>query len=115
SESPYNYNISYTDDPAQPADQDGWNFVVNPYASPIDWNAATGWTKNGGVDAVAAVWDAVNGQYQYTNMNWNGIVASGQSFWVHTTAAGELRSTEDVKVDVANPAFYRMKTIDEPD
>lgn len=111
--SPHNYNITYTDDPTQPADQDGWNFVANPYASPIDWNSAEGWSKIGGIDAVAAVWDAVGGAYRYSGSTWNGVVASGQSFWVHTTSAAQLHSTEDVKVDVANPAFYRMKTIDE--
>lgn len=111
--SPHNYNISYTDDPTQPADQDGWNFVANPYASPIDWNSSTGWTKTGGIDAVAAIWDAVGGAYRYTGGTWDGIVASGQSFWVHTTAPGELLSTEDVKVDASNPPFYRKKIIDE--
>ncbi|MBL4706639.1 MAG: hypothetical protein JKY54_19070, partial [Flavobacteriales bacterium] len=29
--------LTYTDDPGQPADQDGWNLIGNPYASPVDF------------------------------------------------------------------------------
>lgn len=108
--SPHNYNLSYTDDPGQPASQDGWNFVANPYASPIDWTAASGWTKSGGIDATASIWDAVGGAYRVSGTSWDGVVASGQSFWVHTTAAATLHSTEAVKVNVADPNFYRKRT-----
>ena len=102
--------MSYTDDPAQPASQDGWNFVPNPYACPINWNAGSGWTKGLGVVAGAAIWDNVANTYKYSNVNWDGVVAQGQSFWVQTlSSARDLLSTEAVKVLTPDPTFYRKR------
>lgn len=106
--SPYNFAVTYTDDPAQPSTDDGWNFVSNPYASPINWSASSGWTKIN-VNAAAAVWDAQNGAYQYSNVAWDGTIAQGQSFWVQTNnSSPTLTSTESVKVSNSDPVFFRM-------
>ena len=104
--SPYNFGVTYNDDSGQPASEDGWNFVPNPFASPIDWDNA-GWVKTG-VNAVVAVWDLEAGVYRYSGAGWDGVVAQGQSFWVQTNAAPILSCTESVKVTNSNPTFYRQ-------
>lgn len=105
--SPYNFGVTYTNDPAQPATEDGWNFIPNPFASPIDWNNS-GWVKTN-VNAAAAVWDVENNVYRYSNVDWNGVVAAGQAFWVQTNAASPvLTCTESAKESVSDPEFYRI-------
>lgn len=105
--SPYNFNVTFTDDPAQPLNQDGWNYVPNPFASPIHWNNS-GWVKTR-VDNGAAVWDVQNFTYRYYGVDWDGIVAQGQAFWVHTNAASPvLTCTESVKTTTSDPVFYRQ-------
>ncbi len=105
---PHNFNVKYTpSSPILPSD-DGWNFVPNPFACPINWNNS-GWTKTR-VNAVAAIWDIENNVYQYTGAGWDGVVAQGQAFWVQTNAASpELKATEAVKAPgVTKPTFYRV-------
>jgi hypothetical protein len=109
---PYNYLVTYFNDPAQPASEDGWNLVPNPYASPIDWDNP-GWVKTN-VNSVIAVWNNATGIYNYTtggpNSLWDGVIAAGQSFWVQTNAINPvLTSSESVKVNVSDPEFYRKK------
>ncbi len=108
--SPYNFGVTYFNDLTQPASEDGWNLVPNPFASPINWNNP-GWVKTN-VNGVIAVWDNVDGIYKYTsggpNSLWDGVIAQGQSFWVQTNAASPLLTcSESVKVTNSNPAFYR--------
>jgi hypothetical protein len=89
----------------------GWNLVGNPYASSIDWDAASGWTKgnlnnaiyiekNGGwASYVAGV--GVNGGSRY--------IASGQGFFVNVadgSSTGALGMDNDVRVHNAT-AFYK--------
>ena len=80
----------------------GWNLVGNPYPSPIDWDALTGWTKTN-VD---------NATYRHVNnATWaeyvGGVGANGgtryiageQGFFVGVTTgftAGTLSMTNDV-------------------
>ncbi|GAA0193212.1 hypothetical protein GCM10009122_56210 [Fulvivirga kasyanovii] len=87
---------------------DGYNLVVNPYPSPIDWNSES-WTKTN-IAAVASVWDGASGIYRYSGGGgWDGIAASGQAIWVQATSSGaSLIATENVKtVASRNPSFYR--------
>jgi hypothetical protein len=105
--SPYNFGVTYFDDVTQAATQDGWNLVPNPFASPIDWTNS-GWVKTN-LNAAAAIWDVENNVYRYSNVDWNGIVAQGQAFWIQTNASGPvLTATESVKESVADPVFYRQ-------
>lgn len=109
--SPYNFGVTYTNDPGQPATQDGWNFVPNPFACPIDWNNS-GWVKTN-VNAAAAVWDVESNVYRYTNIDWDGVVAQGQAFWVQTNASGPvLTCTESAKEAESDPTFYRKASED---
>jgi hypothetical protein len=87
----------------------GWNAVGNPYPSPIDWYAATGWTKTNVADAI----------YIESNGGWatfiNGIgtnggsqyIAPGQGFFVECTDAGGgvLGVNRDVQTHVRAPFF----------
>jgi hypothetical protein len=109
--SPYDFAVTYTDDISQPATEDGWNFVANPFACPIDWNAGSGWTKTR-VNAAAAIWNSTNFVYEYSNVTWNGVVAQGQALWIQTNAASPiLQCTEAVKnSSVTDPTFYRKKS-----
>lgn len=80
----------------------GHNFVGNPYTSAIDWDAASGWTRDNLYGAI----------YVYNNGNWasyiggtpvNGgsrYIAMSQGFFVQVDAAGTgtLQMTNDVCV-----------------
>lgn len=82
---------------------DGWNFVGNPFASQIDWNASSGWTKT---DIAATIWIYNPATNSYGN--WDGTtatngctryIASGQAFFVRALSVNRaLSCTEDVKV-----------------
>jgi fibronectin-binding autotransporter adhesin len=93
--------------------EDGWNLVANAYPSPIDWNAASGWTKTNISPSIYiynpiinayAVWDGSVG----TN-NASRHIPIGQSFFVKATGAPTLSMTEDVKVSTL-PATQLFKT-----
>jgi hypothetical protein len=92
---------------------DGWNFVSNPYPSPIDWNAASGWTKTN-ISGTVYVWNAQSGTYATwngasgTNGMSNGRIAMGQGFWVKATSASpSLVMTESVKTGIATTGFFK--------
>ncbi|HMM10773.1 MAG TPA: right-handed parallel beta-helix repeat-containing protein [Bacteroidales bacterium] len=77
----------------------GWNLVPNPYPSPIDWDAASGWTKTNLNDAVYVFNRAIAGSPSSPHGQWasyvdgvgtNGgtnIIRTGQSFFVRASAA----------------------------
>jgi len=100
-------SVSYTDDAGQPLDQDGWNLVNNPYASQVDWGSGS-WTKTN-IDGSAYVWNP--GAGTYTTLNGVGIIASGQSFWVHANAASPvLTATQPVKTS-SGATFQRPAAV----
>jgi hypothetical protein len=85
----YNHNNTYTK---------GFNLVGNPYPSPINWDAASGWTKTNIDNAVyyfkASATDQYGGTYStYINgISSDGsatnIVPSMQGFFVHVSDGG---------------------------
>lgn len=105
------FPVTYTSTPNATAD--GWNLVGNPYPSPIIWNNnAAGWSRTN-VDPVITVYD-INGTasytYNYTNGSGtlpNGMVATGQSFWVHLSAPGSMTVKEPAKISGAGGKFFR--------
>ncbi|MEO1052808.1 MAG: T9SS type A sorting domain-containing protein [Bacteroidota bacterium] len=108
-----NLTVTYFDDPGQAADQDGWNLVNNPYPASIDWNTVSGWTRTN-INGVAAVWNSSAARYDYTSGVWDGVVASGQAFWVRAEGSPTLSTTEEVKTTAdRNPTFFRTKEIQE--
>ena len=76
----YNHNRKYTK---------GFNLVGNPYPSPIDWGAASGWTKTN-IDGAIYFFNASGTQYtgaysSSVNGIGSGIIPSMQGFFVHVT------------------------------
>jgi hypothetical protein len=84
----YNHNFTYTR---------GYNLVGNPYPSPIDWNAASGWTKTNIDNAIYYFKAGLTNQYTGTitsfvppNISSDGgistnIIPSMQGFFVHVS------------------------------
>jgi hypothetical protein len=114
----YNNNQVYTQ---------GFHLVGNPYPSPIDWDAATGWTRTNIDDAVyyfdAGTTDEYGGTYSsYINGISsdgvaNGIIPAMQGFFIHVSdgsypVSGELAMTNAVRVNNLMPNFHR-KTMPE--
>lgn len=111
--SPYNFSVTYTNNvPGAPDVHDGWNFIPNPFASAIDWDNS-GWVKTN-VNGAAAIWDIEANMYRYTDAGWDGVIASGQAFWVQTNAASPvLTCQEAVKVSDSDPIFYRQAAVED--
>lgn len=82
----YNHNQQYTK---------GFNFVGNPYPSPVDWNSEEGWTKTNIDDAIFYFIPGTDNQYTGTYSSYQnsissdgtvtGIIDAMQGFFVHVT------------------------------
>lgn len=102
-----NLNVSYTSNSSADTAAAGWNFVGNPYASAINWDAA-GWTKTNVADGVY-IWDALNQRYTtyvggVGTHGATGRIASGQAFWVRSRSTDPvLTATEQVKTTTSTP------------
>jgi hypothetical protein len=106
----------------------GFNLVGNPYPSPIDWDAATGWTKTNIDNAVYFFNASSDGgnfnandtlKYQGTyssyingvrSGNGDNIIASMQGFFVHVSdgsypVVASLGVTNAVRTTDLNPLF----------
>ena len=78
--------------PSTPKDGNGFTLAGNPFTAPIDWNAASGWTKTN-IVASTWVWNQSAGNYAV----WDGAIAinnasryiaMGQGFFVQATESG---------------------------
>ncbi|HNW90220.1 MAG TPA: T9SS type A sorting domain-containing protein [Bacteroidales bacterium] len=109
-----NYIVTNTASPYPNAD--GWNLVGNPYPSPIDWNATSGWNKSNIVNSVYFF----NPTTQYTGTystyaggigvpgNINGIIPAMQGFFVKATvSSGAFSVTNDARISELNPVFHK--------
>lgn len=121
----FNYTIplNYTNF-GSPVD-DGWNLIMNPYPSPISWNALRGLTTN--IDNAIYVYNAdLNGGVGSHASFVNGVsspavssggiddnIPMGQGFYVHSTGATALSATENIKVN-ANPTFLKSALLPNP-
>jgi hypothetical protein len=115
--------VSYTNS-SSGANEDGWNLLGNPYPSAINWN--TVWndvSSHTHISNTIWIFDPVSNGYitynalSHTGTNgFNGIIGSGQSFWVKATQAGaSLMLKENHKANstsngmfknTSNSAFY---------
>jgi hypothetical protein len=115
STTPFDYTPMITYTPSPKAVYAGYNLVGNPFPSAIDWGAPGGaWTKNN-VSRVIAIRDNGSGMGRFVYIDEtdplisNRVIASGQAFWVRTTAnAPSLKVTEQAKVSGVSHAFYRQ-------
>jgi hypothetical protein len=101
--------VSYTST-ASPND-DGWNLVNNPFASTIDWDSFTAKT---GLDNTVSVWNTASLTYDTWNGTTgtltNGLISSGQAFYVHATSAPTLTIQEAAKVS-SSTTFLRQEPL----
>jgi hypothetical protein len=97
---------------------DGYNLVGNPYPSAIQWNDNTShWTQSN-IHNTILVWDVIGEVWLISDADNpttgagilpNGIIASGQGFWVYATAAtGTLTVHEDAKSLTTSASYYRQ-------
>jgi hypothetical protein len=109
----YNHNHPYTQ---------GFNLFGNPYPSPIDWDAASGWTKSNIDDALYYFKAGGADQYSGTYSTYiNGISSDGlatniipsmQGFFVHVTdgvypVTATLALTNSVRVNDQTHPFIK--------
>jgi hypothetical protein len=111
----YNHNFMYTK---------GFNLIGNPYPSPIDWDALSGWTKTNIDNAVyyfkASTSDQYGGTYS-TYINGvssdsivNNIIPSMQGFFVHVSdgswpVTGILAMNNNVRIADLTHSFTKSK------
>lgn len=83
-------------------ENDGWNFIGNPYPCTVNWDSLTGPDK-AGLDEIYYVWNPTSGGYashETAGVNLNGgssLLAHSQGMWVHATAGGSLEWQETDK------------------
>ena len=114
----YNHNQPYTL---------GFNLVGNPYPSPINWNAASGWTKTNIDNALYYFRAGITDQYTGTYSTYiNGVSSDGlatnvipsmQGFFVHVSngtfpVTGTLAVTNNIRTNDLTHAFLKSVTSD---
>ncbi len=105
----------------------GFNLIGNPYPSPIDWDAGSGWVRTNIDDAVYYFNAGNTDQYTGTYSTYvhgvssdgiaDNIIGSMQGFFLHVSdgaypVASTLIFTNSVRVNNLSPYFHK-KTSDE--
>ncbi len=105
----------------------GFNLVGNPYPSPINWDAASGWTKTNIDNALYYFQAGITDQYTGTYSTYiNGISSDGlatniipsmQGFFVHVSngsfpVTGTLGITNSVRTNDLTHAFLKSMRTD---
>ncbi len=107
----------------------GFNLLGNPYPSPVDWDATSGWIRNN-VDIAIYYFNAgTTNQYTGTYSSYingvssdgiaNNIIPAMQGFFVHVTngsfpVAGSLTVNNTARVNNLTPNFHRERPLTEP-
>ena len=109
----YNHNNPYTL---------GFNLIGNPYPSPVDWNAASGWTKTNIDNALYYFNPGTSDQYTGTYSTYingvssdgiaNNIIPAMQGFFIHVTngtypVSGSLGFSNSVRINNLSPVFHK--------
>jgi hypothetical protein len=99
----------------------GWNLLGNPYPSSIDWEAASGWSKPGNLQAGFWRYNETLGYGAFVSgLGWQGsnpapsnpsVIPSSQGFFVRlaTGTSGTMTATENVKVATSS-SYLRTST-----
>ena len=106
----------------------GFNLIGNPYPSPIDWDATSGWTKTN-IDNAIYFFDAGNtDQYTGTYSSYiNGVSSDGiasniipamQGFFVHVSTVHPVDATlifnNGIRINDLNPVFKSAEIDNSP-
>ncbi len=109
----YNNNTPYTL---------GFNLTGNPYPSPIDWDAANGWTRTNIDDAIYYFDAGTTNQYTGTYSTYingissngiaNNIISSLQGFFIHVTdgvypVEATLQLSNEVRINNLSTGFHK--------
>lgn len=110
----YNNNHSMTQ---------GFNLVGNPYPSPIDWDAVSGWTRTNVDNAIYYFNSGSSNQYVGSYSTYingvssdgiaNNIVPAMQGFFVHVSdgafpVAASLGFSNQIRINTPNPVFHKQ-------
>lgn len=110
----YNNNRTYTQ---------GYQLIGNPYPSPINWDAASGWTKTNIDNAIYYFNNGVSNRYTGTYSSYiNGVSSDGiasniipamQGFFVHVSngsypVTGSLQITNAARTTHTNAVYHRQ-------
>lgn len=117
----YTYNITNSDPAPYPEEipsHKGWNLAGNPYPSPVDWLAASGWDKSDINDA-KYIWDGENDIYTIfiggsAPFGLNGgtrFIPSNQGFWVQAVQTGSISINNSTRLGdmTGTPDFYKLE------
>lgn len=113
------YTIGLTNTSSTPteiASHKGWNLVANPYPSPVDWQASSGWNKSNINDA-KYIWDGDNDIYTIwlgggAPVGINGgtqYIPSNQGFWVQAVSNGNFGIANATRTGfiTGTPDYYK--------
>jgi hypothetical protein len=120
----YTFSVTITNStPTEIPSHKGWNLAGNPYPSPVDWLAGSGWDKSDINDA-KYIWDGANDIYTIfvgggAPIGINGgtrFIPSNQGFWVQAVVNGTIGINNAVRIGniSGTPDFYKEAPIDYP-
>lgn len=102
--------------PSEIVSHKGWNLVANPYPSPVDWQAASGWNKSS-INNAKYIWDGDNDIYTIwigggAPIGINGgtrYIPSNQGFWVQASGNGNFGISNAVRTGFISgtPDYYK--------
>jgi hypothetical protein len=110
-------SVTVTNTAGHAAGVEGWNFVGNPYPSPISWSAVK--TLNSGlpINGSCYIWvPSTPSTGTWTGYNGTAgtggvgnVIASSQGFWVDVTSVGShtLNFSNAVRTQDLSPMFYK--------
>ncbi len=117
----YNHNHTYTE---------GFNLLGNPYPSPIDWDAASGWSRTNIDDAVYYFNPSTTDQYGGTYSTYingvssdgvaNNIIPAMQGFFIHVTdgsypVTASITVNNAARVNNLSPTYHKKTlAMDDP-
>lgn len=113
------FNTGETTNSNLTSQNDGWNFIGNPYPSYIDWSASSGLEKTN-IENAIYIWDAakntfisfIDGVGSHTDVT--SKIAPTQGFWVKTKSGktGSLAMNNGIRVTSSSDIFRSETNFD---